>query len=139
MPMTYPRAFALRISTEVDVERARRMGRALAADIGFARLDVERIALAVSELATNLLRYADDGEIGGAALSGEDGIGIAIESRDAGPGIADVALALQDGFSTGGGLGGGLPGVRRLMDDFVLATGPEGTTIEARKWLTRRS
>ena len=106
---------------------------------GFDRADEERIVLAVMELASNLVRYARAGELVIATMANETGGGIMVESRDAGPGIADVALALQDGYSTGGGLGSGLAAVHRLMDEFVLTTGPDGTRIETRKWLTRRS
>ncbi|HEU0114097.1 MAG TPA: ATP-binding protein [Thermomicrobiales bacterium] len=122
-----------------DADQARRAAREIARRVGFDRVDEERVVLAVMELATNLVRYARAGEMVIAAIATETGGGILIESRDAGPGIVDIALALQDGYSTGGGLGGGLPAVRRLMDDFVLTTGPEGTRIETRKWVTRRS
>lgn len=118
-----------------DVERVRREARGLAARAGFNQVDAESIALAVSELATNLLRFAPGGTILASICQGDAGRAIVIESRDSGPGIVDVELALQDGYSTGGGLGSGLPGVRRLMDDFALSTGPGGTHIEARKWL----
>ncbi len=132
------RARVVSVSDRIDVDRARREARAAAAAVGFGRVDAERVALAASELATNLLRYAHDGAITIALVGGERGIGVSIESRDAGPGIADVEQALRDGFSTGGGLGSGLPGVRRLVDEFTIATGPEGTTIEARAWPRRR-
>ena len=122
-----------------DVERIRREARSLAARVGFNLVDAETVALAVSELAANLLRYAPGGELKVTTCSGETGEGIVIESRDSGPGIADVDLALQDGYSTGGGLGSGLPAVRRLMDDFAITTGPTGTRIEARKWLNPSS
>ena len=130
---------ALTIALPRDVERIRREARSLATAIGFARAEAEAVALAVSELATNLVRYAPGGEIRAMTCRGEAGRGIVIESRDSGPGIADVELALQDGYSTGGGLGSGLPAVQRLMDEFALSTGPTGTHIEARKWLNRLS
>lgn len=123
------------IRAQIDVERMRREARSLAASLGFAVHDAESTALAASELATNVLRYAPGGEIAVVAIVDEKAIGIAIRSEDSGPGIADVKLALQDGFSTGGGLGSGLPAVRRLMDHLAVQTGPLGTTIEARKWL----
>jgi serine/threonine-protein kinase RsbT len=125
----------LTIALPHDVERIRREARGLAARAGFNRVDAETVALAVSELAANLLRYAPGGEITVMTCSSATGRGIAIESRDNGPGIANVDLALQDGYSTSGGLGSGLPAVQRLMDDFALATGPTGTLIEAHKWL----
>jgi serine/threonine-protein kinase RsbT len=134
--MAGSRSCAVRVSSQVDVERVRRAARPIAAHLGFGREDAEAIALAVSELATNLVRYAPGGEILVSIFSEEAGTGLAIRSRDDGPGIADVELALRDGYSTGGGLGSGLPAVRRLMDDVVITTSPSGTLIEARKWLT---
>ena len=124
-----------RIVADVDVERIRREARGLATDVGFDRHDAEAIFLAVSELATNLMRYAPGGELVVSVVSGANRVGIPIQSSDPGPGIADVELALRDGYSTSGGLGSGLPGVRRLMDDFTIVTSPSGTSIEARKWL----
>jgi serine/threonine-protein kinase RsbT len=124
-----------RIVAAADVERIRREARALAIHVGFDRHDAEAILLAVSELATNLVRYTPGGELVVSVVSEANGVGILIQSSDPGPGIVDVELALRDGFSTSGGLGGGLPGVRRLMDDFTIVTSPSGTSIEARKWL----
>ncbi|HEX2283086.1 MAG TPA: ATP-binding protein [Thermomicrobiales bacterium] len=124
-----------RIVADVDVERIRRQARALATHTGFGRHDAEAIRIAVSELATNLLRYAPGGELVVSVVSGANRVGILIQSSDPGPGIADVELALRDGYSTSGGLGSGLPGVCRLMDDFAIVSSPSGTSIEARKWL----
>jgi serine/threonine-protein kinase RsbT len=124
-----------RIVAEVDVERIRREAQVLATDVGFGRHDAEAILLAVSELGTNLVRYAPGGELVVSVVSGANGVGILIQSSDPGPGIVDVELALRDGYSTGGGLGSGLPSVRRLMDDFTIDTSPSGTSIEAHKWL----
>ena len=130
-------SFRLAIVTAADVAQASREARRLARDIGFHNAEAESVALAVRELATNLVRYAQDGEM---VFSTQDAprIGIRIECYDRGPGIANLQQAFEDGFSTGGGLGGGLPGARRLMDDFEIATGAAGTTIVASKWLTRR-
>ena len=130
--MQDPRHFA--VAGPADVEHARREARRLATALGFDVADAERVALAVSELATNLTRYARDGAIVLSRVAGPRGSGVQVESRDAGPGIADVGQALADGFSSSGGLGGGLPAVRRLMDDFHIVTGPGGTTIVACKW-----
>jgi serine/threonine-protein kinase RsbT len=134
-----PRPCAVRISSVVDVERIRRETRRLAMRVGFGHEDAERIVLAVSELATNLVRYAPGGELQVSIVCEEARAGIAVTSRDHGPGIADVALALRDGFSTGSGLGSGLPAVRRLMDDFSISTSPAGTRIAAYKWVNTRS
>jgi serine/threonine-protein kinase RsbT len=117
-----------------DVERARRHGHALATAQGFSRVDAECVALAVSELATNLLRYARGGVIRLSADRDHRGSVVELECTDCGPGIANVEQAMQDGFSTSGGLGHGLPAARRLMDEFHIASGPAGTRIVARKW-----
>jgi serine/threonine-protein kinase RsbT len=128
----------LPVRAAADVERVRRAARALATAQGFTAADTERVVLAVSELATNLARYAQQGEVVLSVVVGPAGEGIEVESHDAGPGIANLARALEDGFSTGGGLGGGLPGVRRLMDEFEITTAPSGTRVLARKWLRAR-
>lgn len=135
--MTAP--LSLPIRRQADVERARRAARSFARQLGFAPADCEVIVLATSELATNLVRYAPGGAIALSAVEGVGSRGMQVESRDNGPGIANTAQAMADGFSTGGGLGNGLPAVRRLMDTFALATGPEGTTIVAKKWLPQPS
>src|SRR5690349_17640075 len=124
------------IRTVADAAQVSRDARRLAKAIGFSSPDAESVALAVRELATNLVRYAQDGEI---VLLTESlpRVGIRVESRDSGPGIADLERAFEDGFSTGGGLGSGLPAARRLMDDFDITTGPAGTAIKASKWLTK--
>ena len=111
----------------------------MATSAGFPPADAESVALAASELAMNLHRYAFGGELVLRAV--DDGVrrGVEIESQDTGPGIADPDLALQDGYTTGGGLGSGLPSARRLMDEFALTTEKSGTRIVARKWLTTRS
>ena len=123
--------------TQADVERARRETRSLAATLHFPRDETEMVALAVCELATNLVRYGKAGTISLRALVDNGRVGIEIKSADAGPGIAEVDLALADGFSTGGGLGSGLPGVRRLMDEFQIRTSPQGTHIVCCKWIPR--
>lgn len=124
----------LQVSSQTDVERARREVRALARALGFAATAAESVTVAAVELATNLVRYAERGEL---LLTPVEN-GLQIESTDFGPGIADLERALEDGFSTGGGLGGGLGGVKRLMDEVSIVTGPEGTRIVARKWLARK-
>jgi serine/threonine-protein kinase RsbT len=133
----------LAVAAPADAARARRAARALAGRLGFGTAAAEEVALAVSELATNLVRYARGGEIvlaavGATAPAGAAGGGVAgvhVESIDRGPGIANLAQAMEDGYSTGGGLGGGLPAVRRLMDEFVITSDPAGTRVVARKWL----
>ena len=128
----------VRVSNRQDVNTARRAARLRAISLGFSRNDVEAVALVAGELAMNLYRYALAGEIMVQAIGDPGARGICIISRDAGPGIPDVEAAMRDGFTTGGGLGSGLPGVRRLMDEFELVTGTDGTTITTCKWLTPR-
>ena len=126
------------IDSDTDIVIARQKGRALAAELGFSTTDVVRIATAISELARNVLSYAASGEIRLEALNGRNRSGIAIIASDRGPGIADIERAMQDAYSTSGGLGLGLPGVRRLMDECTIdsAVG-EGTTVSATKWCRR--
>lgn len=130
--MPLPRRIA--VGQPVDIEVARRAARMLAQDIGFSGDKIDDIVVAVSELATNLLRHAIDGSITLSVADDAGRSGMLIESRDAGPGIADLDLALQDGYSTGRSFGDGLPIVRRLMDDMRLETSPAGTLIVAHKW-----
>ena len=128
-------AFEVPIGSDSDILIARSRGRALAADLGFASSDLALIATTISELARNILRYARTGEIAVEAIGTDARRGVSIVARDKGPGIADTRKALQDGFSTSGGLGLGLPGVRRLMDDFELVSEPgRGTTVTVKKW-----
>lgn len=126
------------VATLADADRARQEARALAGALGFNKADTEMVALATRELATNLVRYAAGGRLFLGVLDENGSLGIEIESCDTGPGIADLGLAMEDGYSTGGGLGSGLPGVRRLMDDFQISSGPSGTQVKARKWLPVR-
>ena len=127
----------LAVDSAVDTGRARRAARRLASAQGLGPADAECVVLAVSELASNLVRYAQQGEILLAEVEGPRGAGVQIESVDRGPGISDLARALEDGYSTGGGLGSGLPGARRLMDEFEIASSAAGTRIVARKWPSR--
>jgi len=123
------------IRRDADVISARQMGRALAEDLGFSRPDQALVATAISELARNIVVYADHGEIELTALQQRDRQGIRIIARDHGPGIADLERALCDGFSTGNSLGLGLPGTRRIVDEFDIRSPPgEGVTIIAVKW-----
>jgi serine/threonine-protein kinase RsbT len=126
----------LAVTSQADVDRVRREARSLARALSFPRDETEMVILAVVELATNLVRYGTSGSIALSPLLVEGRAGIQVESTDAGPGIADVELAMADGYSTGGGFGSGLPGVRRLMDDFSITTHPNGTRIVCRKWVT---
>lgn len=127
---------SVEIQTEWDIVAARQLGRNVAKELGFGTVDQARITTAISELARNIYLYAGQGKIEIQRLT-ENGIkGILIIATDDGPGIPDVRKVLEDGFSTSGGLGAGLPGVKRLMDDFKIETTlGEGTDIRATKWL----
>ncbi len=122
------------IAGPADVEHVRREARRIARSLGWGRDDVELIVLVVSELATNLLRHARDGQLTVGTVSTANRAGIEIVSQDTGLGIDDINRALKDGFSTRGGFGSGLPAVRRLVDDLDIKSGPNGTRIVARKW-----
>jgi len=117
-----------------DIITARQQGRALAALLGFSSTDQTLIATAISELARNILLYAQSGEI--ILRSVQNGKkGITIIARDDGPGIADITLALQSGYSTSNSLGLGLPGTKRIMDEFTIVSQVgKGTTITMKKW-----
>jgi serine/threonine-protein kinase RsbT len=123
------------ISCDVDIVKARQEGRRLAEDVGFVFTELALIATAISELARNIVRYAKSGEIVIRPITNSARRGIQIVAEDHGPGIRDVEQALQIGFSTAGGLGLGLPGVRRLMDEFDIRSKlGQGTTVRITKW-----
>lgn len=124
------------IASDGDVVTALQEGRALAAELGFGGAEATLIATAISEVARNILLYARRGEIVLEALQQGGRRGIGIVARDDGPGIADLARAMQDGYSTGKGLGLGLPGARRMMEDFEIRSEVgKGTTIMMKRWL----
>jgi serine/threonine-protein kinase RsbT len=123
------------INSDQDIVAARQKGRALATELGFTSGDATLIATAISELARNIVSYARKGQITLQIVNGEDRQGLSIVASDSGPGIPDVRQALRDGFSTSGSLGLGLPGVRRLMDEFQITSAPgRGTTVAVKKW-----
>jgi serine/threonine-protein kinase RsbT len=117
-----------------DIITARQQGRALAAQLGFSSADQTLIATAISEMARNILVYAKEGEI--ILRPEQDGrSALVIIAQDEGPGIPDINRALQNGYSTSGSLGVGLPGTKRIMDDFTIVSEVgKGTTVTMRKW-----
>jgi serine/threonine-protein kinase RsbT len=128
---------AIAIASASDVVTARQSGRELAAKLGFSGSDQTVVATAISELARNILEYARTGQIEVGVANKGSRIGLVVVALDAGPGIADISRAMQDGYSTGHGLGLGLPGVKRLMDEFMIVSAPgQGTCITVRKWTT---
>lgn len=125
----------VRVRSDADIVTARQKGRDLALQLGFSQVDLTMIATAISELARNIVRYAGHGEIHLKIEQNHAMAGIVVVATDTGPGILDVTKALQDGFSTSGGLGLGLPGVKRLMDDFHIESSCDhGTVVTAKKW-----
>lgn len=127
---------SVEIFTEWDIVAARQLGRNEAKNSGFGTVDQARITTAISELARNIYLYAGKGKIEIERLSIDGMKGMTIIASDEGPGIPDLRRVMEDGFSTSGGLGAGMPGVKRLMDDFkVDSEVGKGTTITATKWL----
>jgi serine/threonine-protein kinase RsbT len=133
---TSPQETGVVIQSDVDIVTARQQGRALAQKIGFIGSDLNVIATAISELGRNILKYAGSGEILLCPASANGKRGIQVVARDEGPGIPNIELAMQDAYSTSNSLGLGLPGTRRLMDEFHISSAVgQGTTVTARKWM----
>jgi serine/threonine-protein kinase RsbT len=123
------------IESDADVVTARQRARELAADLELSTTDQTLLATAISEVARNITHYAKRGELLVSVVDEDGRRGIRVVARDEGPGIADLERALQDGYTTGGGLGLGLPGARRLVDDFSIDSAPgRGTTVTLVKW-----
>ncbi len=123
------------IRAESDIVAARHGGRRIAGEAGFGATDLTLIATAISEVAKNIIDFAGSGEIRISLVEVDGRTGLEIVATDAGPGINDVHRALEDGFSTEQGLGLGLPGARRLMDEFALESEVgKGTTVTMCKW-----
>jgi serine/threonine-protein kinase RsbT len=124
------------IRSDLDIVTARVRGRDLARAMGFGVIDQARVATAISELTRNVVLYAGEGEMVLRRVEERGRVGLEVVCADAGPGIPDVGMALRDGYSTSNGLGMGLPGTKRLMDEFAIETAPgQGTRITIRKWL----
>jgi serine/threonine-protein kinase RsbT len=131
--MTEP--ILININNEFDIVLARQKGREVSKELQFGGVDQARITTAISELARNIYLYAGNGQITISVLEESGRKGIHISAVDNGPGINDIRMVLQDGYSTSGGLGAGLPGVKRLMDSFDIDSMPgTGTTISITKW-----
>jgi serine/threonine-protein kinase RsbT len=124
------------VDAEGDVVKARRKGRELATALGFSSTDQTLIATAISEITRNIVRYAGRGLVAFSRIERQGRCGIEIVASDDGPGIADIEIAMRDGYSTGKSLGVGLPGARRLVDEFeIVSNVGVGTTVTLRKWL----
>jgi serine/threonine-protein kinase RsbT len=127
--------FCIPVASVNDIVTARLQGRVLAERLGFSPGEATLVATAISELARNIVQYAGKGDV--VVRSAHNGTrrGIVVVARDHGPGIADVKLAVRSGYSTSGGLGLGLPGVRRIVDDFqIVSERHRGTTVTVTKW-----
>jgi len=123
------------VESDSDIVAARHRGRMLAEQLGFGKTDQTLIATAISELARNIVLYASRGEIVLRQETNGESSAVTVIARDAGPGILSVEQAMREGFSTSRSLGLGLPGVRRLMDDFeIISRVGHGTTVTAKKW-----
>ena len=125
------------IESDNDVVTARQRARELAARVDLTSTDQTLLATAISEVARNITTYATRGEVLLSIIRDNGGReGIRVVARDQGPGIAEPELAMRDGFSTGNSLGLGLPGAKRLMDEFQLVSAPKaGTTVTMKKWI----
>jgi serine/threonine-protein kinase RsbT len=130
----------LEIASEHDILTARQRGRELASQAGITGSDLTLVATAISEIARNIVEYAGRGELAITLISDGPNRGILVVARDEGPGIHNVEQAMQDGYSTGRSLGLGLPGARRLMDEFeVDSEAGRGTTVTMKKWTRQPS
>jgi serine/threonine-protein kinase RsbT len=126
---------AMPLQTDEHVVQVRKQVREQAIAIGLSLVDQTKLVTAASELARNTLKYGGGGEATLEILDGQTGPGLRVAFIDRGPGIADIARALTDGFTSGGGLGLGLGGARRLVDEFSVVSAPgEGTTVTVLKW-----
>ncbi|MDY0406894.1 anti-sigma regulatory factor [Virgibacillus sp. 179-BFC.A HS] len=124
------------IKKEWDIVGARQLGREIARKLGFGTVDQARIATAISEIARNIYLYAEDGKVTFETIEGMNHKGLRIIASDNGPGIDNISQVMEDGYTTSGGLGAGLPGVKRLMDEFdIQSEVGKGTIVTAVKWL----
>lgn len=124
------------IDSESQILITRQQARLLAAELGFWSVEQSFIAMAISEVALNILQYAGKGEVILSKAQKNGSQGIVVVARDDGPGIPDVELAMQEGYSTSGGAGLGLAGAKRLMDEFeVVSDVGKGTTVTMKKWV----
>lgn len=130
----------LDISSEQDIILAKKVGKEQANELGFHEADQARIVTAISELARNIFLYAKRGQIHIHRVARGRRVGLAIKSIDSGPGIACISSAMLDGYSTSGGLGSGISGAKRLMDEFEIKSEPgHGTEITIIKWIKQKS
>jgi serine/threonine-protein kinase RsbT len=129
------REVRVKIDSPADIVSARQQARALATQAGFSICDSTLITTAISEMTQNILEYASHGEVTISPLKNGTRRGVKIVASDHGPGIADISTVMQDGYSTNNGLGIGLPGTKRLMDEFEIRSKiGKGTVVTMKKW-----
>ena len=125
----------INIQSDLDIVAARMAARDMAKAMGFGAIDQARIATAISELARNIYLYAGEGTVTVSEVQQGIRKGLEVICEDQGPGIEDISLVMTDGYTTSKGMGMGMPGARRLMDDFeIISIVGEGTKITCRKW-----
>lgn len=135
-----PDEVCIPVNSEVDIVTARQKGRELAAPLGFSSIELTLIATAISEVTRNIVEYARRGELCLNIVKQGDKRGIVVIASDRGPGIPNIKLAMQDGYSTGKSLGLGLPGAKRLMDEFeIVSEVGKGTKITMKKWVQKNA
>ncbi|GFG65954.1 serine/threonine protein kinase [Mycobacterium kubicae] len=135
-----PGDILVEINNPDDIVAARRAGHELALELGFSLTDVTMIATAISEIARNITSYAGRGAVRVGVADREGRKALVVRAEDEGPGIADIDRAMEDGYTTGRGLGMGLPGARRLMDRLIVESAlGQGTVIEMWKWVPSRA
>jgi serine/threonine-protein kinase RsbT len=135
LAMAEAREFVVQIRSDVDVVNARQEARSLVSGLRFSSSDLTLIATAISEVARNIVAYAGSGEIVLRIVQRGERRALVVIARDRGPGIPDIERAMQDGYSTSGGLGLGLPGSKRLVDEFNLVSEiGKGTEVTMIKW-----
>lgn len=140
MGATVAADFVVDVNDSDDIVTARQAGHELARQLGFSLTDVTMIATAISEIARNITSYAGRGEVRVGVQYRDGRQALVVRAEDDGPGIVDIERALEDGYSTGRGLGLGLPGARRLMDRLVVESSPgKGTIVEMWKWIPPRA
>jgi serine/threonine-protein kinase RsbT len=136
--MSEPECGTVNIDVETDVAVARRVVRDVAGKLGFGVTETARIVTAASELGRNVFKYAGKGIMRWRKVQKGTATGVELCFEDQGPGIVDLDAAMRDGYSTGGGLGMGLPGAKRLMDEIDIRSVPgEGTKVSVTKWRHR--
>ncbi len=135
-----PDEVCIPVSSEIDIVTARQKGREMAARLGFSNTELTLIATAISEVTRNIVEYAKRGELCLSIAQQRNKRGIVVIASDKGPGIPNIKLAMQDGYSTRHSLGLGLPGAKRLMDEFeIVSEVGKGTKVTMKKWVQQNA